>query len=94
MWLIGKSMPAESEKVLADYLRRQSVVRSVSGVRSEEMGVRQYRCGAPGGGCGRMGVVDADRWASRAMHYSGIGRGCCLPALNPTTNSKHPTQQQ
>lgn len=42
-WLIGKSMPSESEALLVDYLRRQAIVRSVSNVKSEEVGVRQYR---------------------------------------------------
>lgn len=42
-WLIGKSMPADAEARLVDYLRRQPVVRSVVNVRSEEVGLRQYR---------------------------------------------------
>ncbi|GBF91560.1 hypothetical protein Rsub_04300 [Raphidocelis subcapitata] len=42
-WLIGKSMPSDQEAVLVAYLRQQSVVRSVTNVKSEEIGVRQYR---------------------------------------------------
>jgi len=67
-WLIGKSMPAESEALLVEYLKRQSVVRAVTNVRSEEIGLRQYRCG---GGCSvRFGVWF---WL---RGWSGVG--CCF----------------
>ncbi|KAI8475751.1 MAG: hypothetical protein J3K34DRAFT_29476 [Monoraphidium minutum] len=42
-WLIGKSMPADPEALIVDYLRRQPVVRAVKNVKSEELGVRNYR---------------------------------------------------
>lgn len=53
-------MPAESEALLVDYLRRQSVVTSISNVRSEEIGLRQYRFQARDClcfDCGELGVA-------------------------------------
>jgi zinc transporter 9 len=48
-WLIGKSMPPESEALIVEYLRRQAVVRSIDSVRTEEIGLRVYRCVFLGG---------------------------------------------
>jgi hypothetical protein len=36
-------MPTEGEALITEYLRRQPVLRSVTNVKTEELGIRNYR---------------------------------------------------
>eukprot|EP00879_Flechtneria_rotunda_P010205 GHRR01010669.1.p1 GENE.GHRR01010669.1~~GHRR01010669.1.p1 ORF type:complete len:452 (+),score=105.37 GHRR01010669.1:243-1598(+) len=42
-WLIGKSMPKAQEDLVIEHLASDRVIRHVTGIKSEELGVRQYR---------------------------------------------------
>eukprot|EP00878_Enallax_costatus_P006653 GHUV01006972.1.p1 GENE.GHUV01006972.1~~GHUV01006972.1.p1 ORF type:complete len:642 (+),score=226.36 GHUV01006972.1:1431-3356(+) len=66
-WLIGKSMPKAQEELILDHLATDSVIRQVSNIKSEELGVRQYRFQADI-------AFDGEELARRALDRCGRTR--------------------
>ncbi|KAF8060568.1 MTPC4 [Scenedesmus sp. PABB004] len=66
-WLIGKSMPKAQEDIILDHLANDCVIRQVSNIKSEELGVRQYRFQADI-------AFDGEELARRALDRCGRTR--------------------
>ncbi|WIA35381.1 hypothetical protein OEZ86_003830 [Tetradesmus obliquus] len=66
-WLIGKSMPKAQEDTILDHLANDRVIRQVSNIKSEELGVRQYRFQADI-------AFDGEELARRALDRCGRTR--------------------
>eukprot|EP00775_Hariotina_reticulata_P006541 gene6541-6767_t len=66
-WLIGKSMPKAQEDMILEHLANDHVIRQVSNIKSEELGVRQYRFQADI-------AFDGEELARRALDRCGRTR--------------------
>jgi hypothetical protein len=82
-WLIGKSMPKAQEEQIMAYLLQDKVIKEVTNIKSEELGVRQYRWG--GGAEGFELYCSVHPRCSQTSTLAGLCgveavSQCCFPA--------------